>query len=352
YHISPPKNRPIDISTAIRDNKGDPAYHVCSKSLRFCELLPTDIILAFLPKLQDHLLGRLKNRDFDADMHDEFSDEDRNSIRFVGRKIYSVQTCRIYYTTYDLQRQSDTINPQTHPDIMLRSPETEEGADPYWYARVIGVYHANVWAERTDIPASRRMDFLWVRWLGREPDYLSGFRRARLPKIGFVESTDEFAFSFVDPANIVRGCHLIPAFHGGRTSDLLPIPRSIARCLNPGDVDDWVNFYVNIFVDRDMFMRYFGGGIGHLDNSAQCQGDTQESDSEEIEMEVDDDGDATEVRQNHEDIDMNSNGVENSEEEEEDELLSEEEFSGDNDSDGDDSGRSDEDSDDNGYASL
>jgi hypothetical protein len=167
----------------------------------------------------------------------------------MGSKIYSVQTCQVYYTSYDVQRQCDAVNPCAHPDIMLRSPVAEEGAELYWYARVIGVYHANVW---TDHPAiqdgknARRMDFLWVRWFGDEPGYRSGFRRARLPKIGFVESADDFAFGFVDPANVIRGCHLIPAFNAGRSADLLPHSHSIARRLNPEDVDDWLNFYVNM----------------------------------------------------------------------------------------------------------
>src|SRR5438270_12664897 len=95
----------------------------------------------FLPKLQEHLLGRLLSRQFDGDMHEEFTDSDRNSIHFIGSKFYSVQTCRIYYTSYDLQRQCDTINSHTHPDIMLCSPINEEGAEPYWYARVLGVYY-------------------------------------------------------------------------------------------------------------------------------------------------------------------------------------------------------------------
>jgi hypothetical protein len=145
--------------------------------------------------------------------------------------------------------QGDTINPLTHPDIMLRSPVDEEDAEPYWYARVLGVYHANIWAENPVIPGAknvRRMDFLWVRWFGKEPGYRSGFCQARLPKIGLVESTDEFAFSFVDPANVVRGCHLIPAFNAGRGADLLPWAGSIARRLNPEDIDDWLKFYVNM----------------------------------------------------------------------------------------------------------
>ena len=145
--------------------------------------------------------------------------------------------------------QGDTINPLTHPDIMLRSPVDEEDAEPYWYARVLGVYHANIWAENPVNPGAknvRRMDFHWVRWFGKEPGYRSGFCQARLPKIGLVESTDEFAFSFVDPANVVRGCHLIPAFNAGRGADLLPWAGSIARRLNPEDIDDWLKFYVNM----------------------------------------------------------------------------------------------------------
>ena len=90
------------------------------------------------------------------------------------------------------------------------------------------------------------MDFLWVRWFGDEPGYHSGFRRACLPKIGFVESTDDFAFSFVDPADVICGSHLIPAFNAGRSAVLLPYSPSIARRLKPEEVDDWLNFYVNM----------------------------------------------------------------------------------------------------------
>ncbi len=56
-------------------------------------------------------VGRLLKREFDADMHEDFTDSDRNSICFLGGRIYSVQTCRIHYTSYDIQRQCDTINP-------------------------------------------------------------------------------------------------------------------------------------------------------------------------------------------------------------------------------------------------
>lgn len=131
---------------------------------------------------------------------------------------------------------------------MVCSPETGDGAQPFWYARVIGVFHAMVSSTHPGIKdqSTQHMEFLWVRWFGVEPGYQSGFRHARLPKLGFVESSDDFAFSFLDPAHVIRGCHLIPAFAAGRTFDLLPIKNSAARILNNDETDDWVNYYVGM----------------------------------------------------------------------------------------------------------
>jgi len=74
----------------------------------------------------------------------------------------------------------------------------------------------------------------------------------------------------------------------GRTTALLPVTISVARVLNPDDKDDWVNFYVNIFVDRDMLVRHFGHGVGHLKH----HGNNDTSDSESEAMEVDSDSDS------------------------------------------------------------
>jgi len=38
----------------------------------------------------------------------------------------------------------DMVNSTTHPFIMVSSPETEKGAHPFWYAAVLGVFHADV----------------------------------------------------------------------------------------------------------------------------------------------------------------------------------------------------------------
>jgi hypothetical protein len=88
------------------------------------------------------------------------------------------------------------------------------------------------------------MDFLWVQWFGVEPGrYCHGFYYTRLPKIGFVELMDKYAFTFLDPEQVIRGSHLIPAFSEGRTLALLQATKSVAQVLNPREEDDWAFFF-------------------------------------------------------------------------------------------------------------
>ena len=249
YHISGSKYKPIDMSVLVQRNTDDPAYKVWFiRSLWAWWAQST--YQKFIPKLQDHLFGHLIDQSFDGDTHDEFSDADRNNVHLVSSNIYTVKTFQLYYTTYDLQCKYDTISPTSHPDVMVRSPETGTDASPYWYAHVLGMYHRNVWTTNLAVKDGdnmRQMDFLFVRWLGEEPGYRYGFRQAHLPKIGFVLSSDNYAFGFLDPRHVICGCHLEPAFHGGRTSELLPTARSEAQIIEGGAVDDWANFYVNVY---------------------------------------------------------------------------------------------------------
>ncbi|KAJ3741036.1 hypothetical protein DFH05DRAFT_1528856 [Lentinula detonsa] len=223
----------------------------------------------FWPKLQDHLLGRLMGIEFDGDTHETFTDTDRNHIRVKNGQFISLQTLRINYTTYDVRRDQDSINPRTHADIMMHSPETKPGAHPYWYARVLGIFRASVISthpKALTLSGPRDMEFLWVRWLGIDNSYRSGHQYARLPKVGFVEDLDPFAFGFLDPARVIRACHLMPSFSDGQTNQILHVSGP-TRARNLGETQDWQFFYVGIFVDRDMYMRYFpGGGVGHVAN--------------------------------------------------------------------------------------
>ncbi|KAI0083356.1 hypothetical protein BDY19DRAFT_856713, partial [Irpex rosettiformis] len=124
---------------------------------------------------------------------------------------------------------------------------------------IIGIFHAYVVRSGNTL-AQECIEFLWVRWLGKDPTHKSGFKARRLPRIGFVPEEDADAFGFLDPTDVLRAVHLIPAFAHDQTTELLG--PSIARHLREEDMD-WQYYYVNIFVDRDMLMCYLGGGIGH-----------------------------------------------------------------------------------------
>ena len=96
----------------------------------------------FVPRLKDHLLGRLLDKDYDGD-ETVFSDADRNTVRLVDNRIYSAKVLRVNYTTYNVRRDQDSMNPRTDQcDVMVQSPETGPNAHPYWYARVLGVFRA------------------------------------------------------------------------------------------------------------------------------------------------------------------------------------------------------------------
>ncbi|KAI8994034.1 hypothetical protein BD414DRAFT_411805, partial [Trametes punicea] len=83
----------------------------------------------------------------------------------------------------------------------------------------------------------------------------------RLNQIGFVPEEDNGTFDFLDPTDVIRACHLIPAFAEHRTTSLLrpsPLSRPVSE-----QHQDWERYYVNRFVDRDMFMHYLSGAVGH-----------------------------------------------------------------------------------------
>ncbi|KAJ6471270.1 hypothetical protein C8R47DRAFT_966666, partial [Mycena vitilis] len=157
---------------------------------------------------------------------------------------------RVNYTTYDILRDQDTINTRTHPDIMVLAHEDEddETAHPYWYGRVLGIFHADVrhvGPRSTTGGRPQRMEFLWVRWFGRDMAHIGGWKTKRLHRLGFLDGKDpdSGAFGFIDPAHVLRGAHLIPAFHYGRTSEFLG--PSVARHFDADDHQDYRYYYVN-----------------------------------------------------------------------------------------------------------
>ncbi|KAF7966317.1 hypothetical protein HWV62_39183, partial [Athelia sp. TMB] len=198
----------------------------------------------FLPRLKDHLLGRLLGLEYNGD-ETQFSDADRATVRITNNEINLAKEFRANYTTYDVQHDQDSLNPRNRCDVMVMSPETGPKAHPYC-----------TWS-------------------------FSGFGGWGFTRTTAMDSPETSAdpFGFLDPSLVIRGCHLIPAFHDGRTSELLSPNSSAGRPL--GDTDDWRGFYVNWFVDRDIIMRYIGGGGGHAHQNRQApQEDRMEIDGE------------------------------------------------------------------------
>ena len=198
---------------------------------------------SFLEQLKDHLLTRIRG-EMRAGEGVHFSNAEHNHLYFQHDCIYKHAVLHVNYTTYDVQRQQDYINPRTSKRFVMvhsnEDPISNQVRHPFWYAQVLGIFHTQVQInENGCLSAPIRMEFLWVRWLGLEPGYNHASPRKWLDRVGFVPHDDADAFGFLDPSCVLRGCHLIPAFNQGRTTELCP--PLIAR----DDEGDWDCFYVN-----------------------------------------------------------------------------------------------------------
>jgi hypothetical protein len=102
----------------------------------------------------------------------------------------------------------------------------------------------DVWLDIEGTIKERQIEVLYVRWMALLTDHQSGMSYARLPKVAFVEDSDHDAFGFLDPSQVIRGAHLIPAFVSGRGTTSLPYGKSFAR--QSGELDDWEAHYVGM----------------------------------------------------------------------------------------------------------
>lgn len=225
-----------------------------------------------------------------TDNRPELDSDAANGILFKNDRIYKHRLIQFNYTTYDVRRAQDVVNPgTTHCNVMFLSdmgddtPEASRASNfhPFRYARVIGIYHVNVIYVGSGMMDynSRRFDFLWVRWyqgpIPRSGD-LNRLDTWRLDQLSFFPVNDPRAFGFVDPADVLRGCHIIPRFSEGQrrkdSSTLSKCARDhgdwnsyyAARCVNCPLSHFMVALMLGSFVDRDMLIRYHWGlGVGH-----------------------------------------------------------------------------------------
>ena len=247
YNIRKSQHLPIDLHNSVQKNIDDPAITVGVTTLiMFWKWNRSPNFQDFIPKLKHYLLPCI------LAMHDcalgssTTSQPMIDQVLFKDGRIFRHKVLRINYTIYDVCRDQDIFNPGSdHRDlIMLATPgniEEPETQHHFCYARLIGIYHANVHfigpGSKDYLP--RRLDFAHVRWFELVPPTLVK-NHTLLNMLQFVPMNDASAFDFVDPVDILRGCHLIPAFARGRShSDCIsfsPITK---------DSQDWKYYYAN-----------------------------------------------------------------------------------------------------------
>ena len=287
------QNFPESIPLFLQKNAGDPAIKVAIPHPAF-ELSSSDSYYLpqdFVPKLKTHLLPRLKeilqqeslavnayssghrnehsnqSRSIPGVAGDARSQDDTNAdaIFFKNDRMYRHNLIRLNYTTYDIRRSQDVVNPKSsHQNIMLLANKDDSNTDtdgdhPFLYARVLGIYHINViytgFDTRDYMP--RRLDFLWVRWfrLTEDKNLAHTWRNCQLDMIHFPPVASLDAFGFVDPRDILRGCHVVPSFARGLVhSD----GRGISYCAE--DVKDYRRYYAMRY-DPHSSVHHF---INHL----------------------------------------------------------------------------------------
>ena len=193
-------------------------------------------------------MARLLGHEYDGDELN-FTVKERNTVIIEQDILYRHKVLRVNYTTYDLRRNQDSLNPRTrNADFMILAPKDNEDTHPYWYGRILGIFHANVHyvgpPSQSHSSHSQKMEILFVRWFGRDMSPTPGWKTKRLHRLAFVPGNDEQAFGFINPSQVIRAVHLIPAFKWGKVTTLLT-KSVVARGLSD-PVHDWQLYYLSM----------------------------------------------------------------------------------------------------------
>jgi hypothetical protein len=194
------------------------------------------IVLQAFKFLRDHLLSRVLKHPGNT----IYTPKQLNRLVILGDVIHMHKAIRVNYTTYDLQRDYDTANPRTNADVMVLMDELEDGY-PYGYCRILLLFHVEVIDAINPTERPKRYNCAFVRWLKPDEEWTSGVTEKRLPRLQFMSPDDPEAFGFIDPASIVRGVHLLPAFKYG-IYNYLPTHSSVRQ----GNKDDYRFHYVGM----------------------------------------------------------------------------------------------------------
>lgn len=242
HNIGKSENYPEHVGTFVQRNTGDPAVKVFQDV--YSRTVSHKSNQNFIQKLKNHILPRIKAALAAYSTSPPNSESsDWNAVLFKHDRIYRHNIMRINFTSYDVRRCEDVIHPGTqHCNVMVLASESGS-IHPYSYARVLGIFHANVIyiGEGNFDYHPYRLEFLWVRWY--ELQSSGGWPTRRLDEIRFPAMTNDDAFGFLDPSDVLRACHIVPCLRNGKThSDNLGISHLSQ------DAHDWRSYLVNRYV--------------------------------------------------------------------------------------------------------
>ena len=267
YNMGTSQKFPVHIPTFLQRNEGDPAIKVRTP-ISFYPLPLTPLAQNFLPKLRSHLLRRvqatleLETRAFDEFPCDRRASDSgpsanpdangRDFVFFKGDRIYHHKLLRFNFMTYAVRCGTDVVNPGTSRcNVMLLSADCADGSASnshhFLYARVLGAYHANVVYTGPGMRdyKARRFDFLWVRWYEYVDPGSSGWGNSSLDSVRFPPLNDDESFGFVDPVDVLCGCHIIPAFSSGKRQETRI---DVSRCAK--DSKDYKRYYIGRYAQQ------------------------------------------------------------------------------------------------------
>ena len=132
----------------------------------------------------------------------------------------------------------------TNWDVILLSDTPTSTAHPFCYARVLGIFHANVIYNGPVLMdhQPRHLEFLWACWFEVVKSHQEQ-NAYKLDVLCFVPMHEDNTFGFINPADVLRSCHLIPDFSKGK---LHPDCQATSRASR--NANDSKQYYVNRFV--------------------------------------------------------------------------------------------------------
>ena len=183
--------------------------------------------------LKSHLLERLRELASLPELPNP-TQTDIASVGILDDGLFTHKVMRINYDSYDMGREQDSINPDSHRDIMMIAPEGY--GHPYYYARTLAIFHVYATILRPQGTANDNAEWqqlfvCFVRWFEVDFDELAPKRPIPLRWA----TREETPFGFISPDEVLRGCHIVPALAHGRSDDAL---RGYSACRTDQDTDN------------------------------------------------------------------------------------------------------------------